>query len=225
MTDYPKDRYGRPKVFLEGSNVPVAEIGVECQRERGASSALPPLYFLHVWWARRPLTVSRAAVLGSLLPEGYDKKDFLELMGIPRDADPVEAKARLKRIKAGIEKDPGGNLYGYKRAFTNQIPERAMNKMNNTVSEIWNSDITVLDSFAGGGSIPFEAYRMGFNVILNELNPVATIIEKATIEYPSIFGKDLIKDIKYWGETVVPNVSLCFTQVLLCKKHILIRNQ
>src|SRR5438105_9918293 len=48
--------------------LPIAEIGAECMRERGASSALPPLYFLHVWWARRPLTVSRAAILASLLP-------------------------------------------------------------------------------------------------------------------------------------------------------------
>src|ERR1700682_1121293 len=48
--------------------LPIAPIGAECMRERGASSALPPLYFLHVWWARRPLTVSRAAILSSLLP-------------------------------------------------------------------------------------------------------------------------------------------------------------
>src|SRR5436190_12119267 len=48
--------------------LPIAPIGAECMRERGASSALPPLYFLHVWWARRPLTVSRAAILAGLLP-------------------------------------------------------------------------------------------------------------------------------------------------------------
>src|SRR3954454_15952944 len=48
--------------------LPIAALGAECMRERGASSALPPLYFLHVWWARRPLTVSRAAILASLLP-------------------------------------------------------------------------------------------------------------------------------------------------------------
>jgi putative DNA methylase len=57
----------RPKVLIE-QWLPIAEIGAECMRERGASSALPPLYFLHVWWARRPLTVSRAAILASLLP-------------------------------------------------------------------------------------------------------------------------------------------------------------
>lgn len=94
----------RPKVLIE-QWLPIAEIGAECMRERGASSALPPLYFLHVWWARRPLTVSRAAILASLLPAyptGNDedarpwpakflkqfrtfaayKKWFLELIGV-----------------------------------------------------------------------------------------------------------------------------------------------
>src|SRR5579864_3755280 len=52
--------------------LPIAPIGAECMRERGASSALPPLYFLHVWWARRPLTTSRAAILASVLPAWTD---------------------------------------------------------------------------------------------------------------------------------------------------------
>jgi putative DNA methylase len=53
----------RPRVLIEDW-LPIEAIGAESKRERGASSALPPLYFLHVWWARRPLTTSRAAILG-----------------------------------------------------------------------------------------------------------------------------------------------------------------
>src|SRR5438132_11447237 len=64
----------RPRVLIE-QWLPIDQIGAECMRERGASSALPPLYFLHVWWARRPLTVSRAAVLASLLPAYPDVAD------------------------------------------------------------------------------------------------------------------------------------------------------
>ncbi|NMC79812.1 MAG: DUF1156 domain-containing protein, partial [Chloroflexi bacterium] len=56
-----------PRSLIE-SWLPFDAIGAESLRERGASSALPPLYFLHVWWARRPLTVSRAAIVASLLP-------------------------------------------------------------------------------------------------------------------------------------------------------------
>ena len=63
---------------------PCHQVGAETQRERGASSALPPLYYLHVWWARRPLTPSRAAVLGSILPADTDPDWFLKELGIER---------------------------------------------------------------------------------------------------------------------------------------------
>ena len=63
---------------------PSHQVGAETQRERGASSALPPLYFLHVWWARRPLTPSRAAILSSLLPADTDPDWFLRQLGIEK---------------------------------------------------------------------------------------------------------------------------------------------
>ena len=47
------------------------------------------------------------------------------------------------------------------------------------------SGVTVLDPTAGGGSIPFEALRLGHTVIANELNPVATVILHATLDYPA----------------------------------------
>lgn len=46
---------------------PINEVSVESIRERGASSALPPLYFLHTWFARRPLITSRAAIVTGIL--------------------------------------------------------------------------------------------------------------------------------------------------------------
>jgi hypothetical protein len=61
---------------------PCHQVGAETQRERGASSALPPLYYLHVWWARRPLTPSRAAILASLLPADADPEAFVKELGI-----------------------------------------------------------------------------------------------------------------------------------------------
>jgi len=48
--------------------LPIAALGEESVRERRSMTALPPTYYLHVWWARRPLVASRAAVLASLLP-------------------------------------------------------------------------------------------------------------------------------------------------------------
>ena len=69
------------KKLIEG-NFPCGQVGAETKRERGASSALPPLYFMHVWWARRPLTPSRAAILGSILPADIDADEFLRDLGI-----------------------------------------------------------------------------------------------------------------------------------------------
>jgi hypothetical protein len=116
--------------------LPIAPIGAECMRERGASSALPPLYFLHVWWARRPLTVSRAAILASLLPAYPDgdadvrpwpakfrkqfptfdayKQWFIRLIGIL--GDPVAGRKLIQWAVTEGKKIP--NPYGYPRAFT-----------------------------------------------------------------------------------------------------------
>src|SRR4051794_12753210 len=57
----------RPRVMSEDW-LPMSELGIESRRERGAASALPPLSFLHVWWARRPLVASAGVVLAGLLP-------------------------------------------------------------------------------------------------------------------------------------------------------------
>ncbi len=209
-----RDKHGRPRVYLE-EDCPIEEISVECQRERGASSALPPLYFLHVWWARRPLTVSRAAVLGSVLPSAYDSKDFLEMLGIPRDKDPIAARAKIDEVKSGIRKERVKDPYGYPRAFTHTPNRGQIDRLLTVCKEAWSSQpLTILDSFAGGGSIPIEAVRLGLHAISNELNPVASIIEKATIEYPLEFGKELIGDIERVGESilnrVVLDVQICF---------------
>ncbi len=56
--------------------LPIAALGEESVRERRFSMAgnvLPPNNSLHVWWARRPLIASRAAVLASLLPDTVDR--------------------------------------------------------------------------------------------------------------------------------------------------------
>ncbi|NCO39086.1 MAG: DUF1156 domain-containing protein, partial [Armatimonadetes bacterium] len=69
----------RPRLLIEDW-LPANAIGVECMRER-ATGQQPPDKRLHVWWARRPLTVSRAAVLGSLLPADFDRATFERLLG------------------------------------------------------------------------------------------------------------------------------------------------
>ena len=74
-------------------------------------TALPPIYYLHVWWSRRPLLASRAAVLASLLPADADRSTFMHMLGI--HGDPVAAKKVMdKARRTGIRID---NPYGYDR--------------------------------------------------------------------------------------------------------------
>src|SRR3954470_8388305 len=87
---------GRPRRLIEDW-LPIAALGEESVRERRSMTALPPTYYLHVWWARRPLVASRAAVLGSLLPATADRERFLHMVGI--HGDPVASRRRIDAAK------------------------------------------------------------------------------------------------------------------------------
>ena len=287
------------KKLIEG-NFPCQQVGAETRRERGSSSSLPPINFLHVWWARRPLTASRAAVLGSILPADVDTDEFVKDLGIvkkqvligdrawtivgknlelvekdggeeyiPYSGKFVKAleKENIRRKKVRdtltrlIKEDPSlsdnlivrrwnaenesiqlsavmmsahnrfkvvtvpadpahineridfaedpttvsilgekitidaEDLYGYVRAYTSDI------------SGIDYSDVTVLDPTAGGGAIPFEAMRLGCKVIANDLNPVASAIEIATLKYPAEFGSELYEKLSVYGARIEKEVS------------------
>ena len=206
--------------------LPAATIGAESLRERGASSALPPINFLHVWWARRPLTASRAAVLASLLPAWPSDADaqrdarsatvltglraefpggeeeyrawYLRALGI--FGDPVSARAEIRKAVASGGQTQG-NAYGYARAFTVTPDEETISRFHRLAAlrADTQGEITVLDPFAGGGSIPFEAARYGCDTIANELNPVAAAILQATIDLPAALGPTFSKVILDWG--------------------------
>src|SRR5207249_7082002 len=91
----------------------MAEIGEESVRERRSMTALPPTTYLHVWWARRPLVASRAAILASLIPADADRKEFLHMLGI--HGDPVAAARAIDTARrTGVRiADP----HGYPRAW------------------------------------------------------------------------------------------------------------
>ena len=164
--------------------LPINEISVEGIRERAAASALPPINWLHVWWARRPLVPSRAAVAASLLPADADQSAFYDLIGTHPGV--IAEQRRLDAAKqSGVQLSEG---YSRKRAFTHNLsPEEARWFRENLAVE----NPVVLDVTAGGGSIPFEAGRLGLHTIANELNPVAALILRATCQWPQQYGNAL----------------------------------
>ena len=161
--------------------LPIAEIGIESMRERTPMTPFPAPNRLHVWWARRPLVASRAAILASLLPANADRQKFLHVLGI--HGDPVAAKKRIAVANRAGER-LGANAYGYSRAF-GYTPSNAERTW---LAEHWLRGVTVLDPTAGGGSVPFELVRLGLEALANDLNPVATLIERATVEWPRTHG-------------------------------------
>src|SRR4051794_4646769 len=171
--------------------LPIAEMGIESLRERTPLTPFPAPNRLHVWFARRPLVASRAAVLASLLPADADRAKFLHVLGI--HGDPMAAKVRIaEATRTNVRL--GKLAYGYDRAFKHSPNAEERDWIKEQVAQATGDGTpTVLDPTAGGGSIPFEAMRLGFNTIANDLNPVAWLILKATVEFPAKFGPPLLK--------------------------------
>lgn len=169
--------------------LPIAAIGEESVRERRSMTALPPTYYLHVWWARRPLVASRAAILASLLPADADHAKFLHMIGI--HGDPVASRGRIDAAKRKGERFEG-DAYSYRRAFT-YVPKPAeLAWFREQMTKLGIESASLIDPTAGGGSIPFEAVRLGLPVVANDLNPVAALILRATVEFPADLGPDLL---------------------------------
>ncbi|MHC5754542.1 MAG: DUF1156 domain-containing protein [Nostoc sp.] len=162
----------RPSVFIE-KMMPVQLLNEQVNFEHGGN----PFKGLHRWYSRKPLSFSRASVLASLLPADITMQEFEYLLGLV----------------------PGKEVKLYKTP-PNSVQ---IKKVQDYCEKVWGTRTpTVLDAFAGGGSIPFEAARYGFNVLASDLNPVAVVTMKAAMEYPLKFGPDLQQDIDKWVKWV-----------------------
>ncbi|MFM8276455.1 MAG: DUF1156 domain-containing protein, partial [Cyanobium sp.] len=171
--------------------LPIAELGIESVRERTPMTPFPAPNRLHVWWARRPLVASRAAVLASLLPADADRTTFMHMLGI--HGDPMATKKRIAKAKK-TGKDLGLNVYGYSRAFQYSPSEKEEFWLREEAQKLGIDQPTVLDPTAGGGSIPFESLRLGCKTLANDINPVAVLVQKATYEWPAMHGHALLEE-------------------------------
>jgi len=171
------------KRFIEDT-FPVKEVGVESSKEKSIRHGHPST--LHIWWARRPLASSRATIYASLIPA-------------PRDS--AEEKEKRQFI---IEFSKWENTTNERMA---QIARKEILQNNGGIAP------KVLDPFAGGGSIPLEALRLGCETHSSDLNPVSVLLQKCTLEFPQRYsqqdekefadsGNKLTEDIEFWAEWV-----------------------
>jgi len=146
--------------------LPLEDINREAAREKSIRHGHPST--LHLWWARRPLAAARAVLFAQLVDDPSAHPDKF-----PTPESQLAERERLFVIIRDLVKWENS---------TNETVLAAAHK------EIWDScdgsPPPILDPFAGGGSIPLEAQRLGLEAHASDLNPVAVLINKALIEIP-----------------------------------------
>jgi putative DNA methylase len=187
---------------------------------------------LHYWWARRPLAAARAVIFAQMVDDPSSHPDLFRT-----EKAQERERQRLFRIIEEIAK--------WENTSNEEVLERAR-------VEIWQSWRSACadyvnhpharglfdrhklpafhDPFAGGGTLPLEAQRLGLETYASDLNPVAVLINKAMIEIPPKFAgrppvnpeassrKDLIarewrgtqglaEDVRYYGKYVRDEVE------------------
>ncbi|MBF2761588.1 MAG: DUF1156 domain-containing protein, partial [Ectothiorhodospiraceae bacterium AqS1] len=159
------------------------------QREKSIRHGHPST--LHIWWARRPLAVARAVLFAQLINDpGYQRE-----LGFGVNKKDAERKREyLFQIIQDMVKWENTNnekvLNRAREAIRESWRETChLNRHHPQSAELFDPDKLPAfhDPFAGGGSIPLEAQRLGLEAYASDLNPVAVMINKAMIEIPPKF--------------------------------------
>lgn len=182
--------------------LPLDAINHEAGREKSIRHGHPST--LHLWWARRPLAACRAVLFSQLVddPSAHPER-------FPTEEDQTRERQRLFDLLARFETDEKGKtvvrgLVSWDDGQKPEVIEAAQREIAKSLA--WNRGEEaptdpdavrqylkdhappVLDPFAGGGSIPLEAQRLGLEAHAGDLNPVAVLINKALIEIPPRFA-------------------------------------
>ena len=166
--------------------LPLEAINEASAREKSIRHGHPST--LHLWWARRPLAACRAVLFSSLVD---DPGEYIK--------DEAQAHAERERLFDLITE-----LVQWEKSNNEDVLDRARYEIAKSVARNLGADVPVgkaavreflatkappvLDPFAGGGSIPLEAQRLGLRAYASDLNPVAVLINKALIEIPPRFA-------------------------------------
>ena len=139
---------------------------------------------LHTWWARRPLGPSRATAYAALVDNS------------------------MHSDQKNTSHPPKHNFIAELTKWENAIKPLWIKEAREDILESYDGKPPkVLDPFGGGGSIPLEAQRLGCETYSCDLNPVAVLIQRCTLEYPQRYKERLYNDVKKWGEQIVTQLK------------------
>ncbi len=168
--------------------LPLEAINIASAREKSIRHGHPST--LHLWWARRPLAAARAVIFAQMVDDPSSLPDLF-----PTEKAQQRERERLFKIIRDLV------------LWENTTNEAVLQRARDEIWQSWrracadNADHPMAkelfdrhklpafhDPFAGGGSLPLEAQRLGLEAYASDLNPVAVLINKAMIEIPPKFA-------------------------------------
>ena len=159
-----------PKKKLIETSLPLEAINEASAREKSIRHGHPST--LHLYWSRKPLATARAVLFAQLVDDPASR---------PEEFPTVEAQdLERARLHALMEK-----LIVWENSNDEELLKQARDEIRKSNNGVLPA---VLDPFAGGGSIPLEAQRLGLEAHASDLNPLAVLINKALIEIPPKFS-------------------------------------
>ncbi len=178
---------------------PIAMVSKHSAREKSIRHGHPST--LHLWWARRPLAACRSMLLALLLPDPCDKHC------------PEEFKDKARELLSLVQGKPGTEDDDLRKSLLKFIADFAnwdlsanrnyLDAGRGLVKAAHPEEIPlVVDPFAGGGSIPLEALRLGCEAFASDLNPVACLILKVMLEDIPRHGPELAHELRKVGAEI-----------------------
>lgn len=189
-----------PKKKLIEVSLPLEAINTASVREKSIRHGHPST--LHLYWSRKPLATARAVLFAQLVDDPSARPEEFPTVE-EQDAERARLHALMERLVV----------------WENSNDEELFREAREEIRKSNGGELpAVLDPFAGGGSIPLEAQRLGLEAHASDLNPLAVLINKALIEIPPKFAgmepvhpggneqniyqraEGLAEDVRYYGQ-------------------------
>ncbi|MST63617.1 DUF1156 domain-containing protein [Schaalia hyovaginalis] len=188
-----------PKKKLIETSLPLEAINAASIREKSIRHGHPST--LHLYWSRKPLATARAILFAQLVDDPASRPEEFPTVE-SQDSERARLHALMERLVV----------------WENSGDETLLEQAREEIRQSNGGELpAVLDPFAGGGSIPLEAQRLGLEAHASDLNPLAVLINKALVEIPPRFtgakpihpgggaqrfyerAQGLAEDVRYYG--------------------------